>query len=140
MCEGTDPVGVQVNEARVLVEDLAYAIDLLIADGGLCPGNANLLSMELNVIAANSTLNDIVYITECAVIQSYWNDLSQDAFCDKIFLGFYIMWVCLYLILFFFIVLLMVVSILYKITHFLVLRHALTIQLKVMLILMEIIK
>ena len=95
-CSGTDPVVEYLSDANAAVAAMDDLVNTLL--GGSCQGDQEMLYVQGNLSLANATLIEVETLSQCGPYYNQANDLLHNAVCFNLFTGFYIAWVCQYVI------------------------------------------
>jgi len=95
-CTGTDPTAEYVAAATGAIRAMNETTVALL--GNQCQGNTDLELVLGNLTVSQSLIDEVVALGQCEPSYNQVNDLLHNAVCFQLFTGFYIMWVCQYVI------------------------------------------
>jgi hypothetical protein len=96
-CSGTDPMQEYISGANSALQTMNQTVTALL-ETAQCQGNQDLIYVQGNLTLSQEYLNQIDYLSECQAYYDQTNDLLHNAVCFQLFTGFYIVWVCQYVI------------------------------------------
>mgnify|MGYP003385543335 CR=1 FL=1 len=85
-----------ISGANEAIHTMNETVTALLADQ--CQGSQELEYVQGNLTISQEYLNQIEYLSQCSAYYTEANDLLHNAVCFQLFTGFYIMWVCQYVI------------------------------------------
>ena len=88
--DNVDAIILQLNQTGEILKNITSQISGYNASG--C--ESILDGMQGNITLMGDGIEDIGKLIQCEILHSIWDDVVNTGFCDNLFGGFFILWVC----------------------------------------------